>query len=405
MDSSIISIKATFELDNSAGPSVRIEDITDYASVGINPLDIKGNIRASYGSTVFHNGISWSTPDIDPNTSYSKTFLLPVDTNGKVINASYVFLYTVQVTGDVVYSIGTNFTPPGGATFSSIQLASVTTPVVNAINALLTNPDYSAVKVRFLDSGGATLGNTTNMLGCSVGGLITFASITLASFASIDTIVFTATSLNENSFSYSFCNKPIEPNLCVTSSCYLAQVYVKDESVYPAYLTSSARTMIIQFPRKADGTPVDTAITTSAATYTVGPIIWSGNYTISLSTAYTYTQDDGLFVEDTLIAFSEHNVRCDNGLCELSGCISMLRWKYVEALKAGSKDAFELREQNFQVGLLCNEYIIASTCKNFDKAQASLKELSALLEQSGCNCGCNTQDQGEPTIINPSIVF
>jgi len=405
MNTDIINIESTFELNNISGPSVKIKDLTPYVANNIALAQVKGNIKGSYGATVFHETVSWSTPDIVRASADSKTFLLPVDSNGKVINATYDFKYTVQVTEDIVYSIGTNFNAVSGTPFTSIQLTTVTSPVVDAINALLTNPNYSSVQVRFLDAGGATLGTTTNMLGCSVGGLITFASMSLAAFADIASIIFIATSLNEKTFSYTFCNKPITPNLCVTSNCFLSQLYAKDESVYPAYLDSTTRTMVIQFPRLANGTPVETAITTANASYTVGPNIWSGNYTVSLSVIYQYTESDGLIVIDTLVAYSEQNVRCDNGLCSMAGCIATLSMKYTEAIKSGSKDAYELQQQNFQVVILCNRYMIESTCKNLEKAQAVLDELSLFLEQAGCNCGCNTQDQGEPAIIYPSIVF
>lgn len=312
-------IKAYFLLDtpSASNPSLKIKDETDYITQGIPLADVKGILTVRYGATVIYSNLLYASPDVNPSVSLFSPELdvLPLDSNGKVINATYEFIY-------------------------SIQVASVT--------------------------------------------------------------IYTKT------FSYSYCDSGMKGAICATSSCFTSQLTAKDESVYVQEgIESSTRSLKIQYPRNSLGTPVSAPVTTTNESVTIGPNIWTGNYTISLSTTIVYIKN-GLSIQETITAYIDHAVRCYTNMCSILACVSSLNAKYFDAQQKGSARVSELQMQCFTVSLLLGEYNLALLCKDENKLTRISTALADFLElNTGCNCGCDDcgdgQNSGEPAIINPIL--
>lgn len=394
------SIQATFNLDDK---TVTIEDIFDYSA--LTYTSVFGNVTARMGNTIFHQNTNFdSSADIVIGTNTSVTFDLPVDTNGNIIPASYSFSYAVKINGEVLIALAT-VTPPSGSPFTSIVLNPASQPSIDAVQ---DNLDAGGVQViSFKDSGDVEI--TTGVPNSTSGSAtIGFPAVTTASFASIAKVTVTATTTYTKVFTYAWegCDE-VTLNLCVSSNCYTSQLTAIDATSYPSGVTLS-RAIVIQYPRLANGSSVLPSVTTTDASKTIGPNIYTGNYTVSLSSALTWTQDDGLIVNTTSTSYKEENVQCTNGLCGLSECINAYRTAYMNALAVGARDIQQLQLQNQVILLYCNQIRIAIDCNETEQATELITALSAYMNTTnpslgGCSCGCGSSSGSytEPTIIYP----
>ena len=312
-------IKAYFLLDTPSvsNPSLQIKDETDYVGQGLPLAQIKGVLTVRYGSIVIYSNAVYASPDVNPSVSLFSAQLdvLPLDSNGKVINATYEFVYSIQVNLATIYT---------------------------------------------------------------------------------------------KTFSYAYCDSGMKGAVCATSSCFTSQLTAKDQSVYVQEgIQSSVRSLKVQYPRTSSGTPVAAPVTTTNESLTIGPDIWTGNYTISLSTIIVYLKN-GLSIQETIIAYIDHPVKCYTNMCSILACVSSLNAKYFESQQNGSSRSAELQIQCFTVSLLLGQYNLALLCKDVDKLTKISTELANYLElKTGCSCGCDDcgdgQNSGEPTIINPIL--
>lgn len=415
MNPNIISIVPTFILDNITGPVVNVKDTTDYVGNGITNSQVKGNVVAKYGSTIFHgdpNNLNWTAPDITRSTSDNISFFLPLDSLMKVINAAYVFLYYVKVAADKLLNPnGFDYwlidPPPVASPFTSIQIdtGAESQLAIDKIIADLVDTNITNINIHFY-AGASLLGSTT-LTSCTSGGLLAFPSITIGGFAGISLIKLTGDTVNYKEFDYSFCNKTPKAVLDVTSDCLRSQLTAKDVTNYPANLSEPAtRLLTVNYPRYSNSTPVSAPVSTTGAAITIGPDIFTGNYYITLSTLIKYTQDDGLKVRDTITGYVNQNISCSTSICGLASCISSLRTKWQEAVNSGSAQSAILFQQNFRVLLYMNDYNISITCRNTENATRIANELATFLRQeAGCNCGCGEDQtqQGEPKIIYATV--
>lgn len=394
------SIKATFNLNDN---TVTVEDIFDYSALSYT--SVFGNVTARLGNTIFHQNTNFdSSADIVIGTNTSVTFDLPVDGNGKIIPGSYSFSYAVKINGEVLIALAT-VTAPSGSPFTSIVLNPASQPSIDAVQ---DNLDAGGVQViSFKNSGDVEV--TTGVPNSTSGSAtIGFPAVTTGAFATIAKVTVTATTTYTEEFVYAWVGcDTVDLNLCVSSNCYTSQLTAIDATSYPSYITLS-RTLVIQYPRLANGSPVLSPVTTTQSSKTIGPNIYTGNYTVSLEAAMTWVQDDGLYVAQTLTSYKEENVQCTNGLCGLSECINAYRVAYMTALSEGSRDLQKLQLQNQVILLYCNQIRIALDCNETEQATDLITALSAYMNTSnpslgGCSCGCGSSsgDYTEPTIIYP----
>ncbi len=407
MNNSDVLIETSFLLahltSGNPDPSFQLEDKTNYGAYGIANSQVVGIMEGRYGSNIFYQNLNYASPDVTRNTSpFSLIKSLPVDANGKVINASYQFNYSIKVTDEVLQS--NTITAPVVTPFSVIQLAGGFDQTdVDYINTILANASNTNVRMRFYDGSNGLLGEKSlTILSATDLGVVTIDLTDIAAYASITHMKIIADSFYTQEFTYSFCNKNTEGKICVTSNCLTSQLTVTDETVYPEGITVSSRDGLIQYPRTSLGVPVQPNVSFTDASKTIGPNIYTGNYTATIVTSFSYLQGD-LIVSDQVALYKEHNVVCETNICEVSACISSLRSKYMTAVMQGSAHAAELFQQNFNISLMVNDYFIALQCKDGEKVSAIITELSTYLEKSaGCSCGCGCgEGQGAPTVINP----
>jgi len=405
MDPNLIAINTTFLLDNTTGPISNVQDTTNYAGIGISNSQVKGNVVAKYGATIFHGNPTspdWTNPDINRATSDNISFFLPLDSLQKVINAAYAFIYTILITAENLFANAVS----GAATQIATTIpATLTTDQAAFLNSLLADTSKTNVTVHFYVGGSlkassllASHNTTTHIL---------FASVDLGtSYATIDNVIVTADSIYQKEFDYNFCNKTPQAELSVQGDFLRSQLTVRDITNYPANLTSSTRVLKIAYPNYSNGTPTAAPVSTSASAITIGPDIFSGSYHASLTTQIKYTQTDALNVQDTVSGYEDYQMNYNGSLCSLSSCISSLRSTYISATNAGSANAGELFRQNIYVLLAVNDYNIAISCGNSGKAISIVNDLATYLKQNvGCDCGCddNLTIQGEPRIIYAAI--
>jgi hypothetical protein len=407
MDNNALQIESTFLLAYLTGgnpdPSFRIKDFTNYVAQGITNAQVSGIITGKNGASIFYQNTNYASPDINRGVSdLSTPQSLPLDSNNKVLQASYEFIYSVKITNEILFASQAG--APGSANFTTVSITSIGASTIALINGILANPQNTNVRLRFKNGSGTILGDRTVTSLSATTNNLNFSSVNLPSFADIDEVEVISDTFYSKSFTYSYCDKKVSPELCVSSSCLLSQITAVNQTEYPSFFTV-ARELKIQYPRKSDGTPVSAPITTNTASLTLGPNIYTGNYTVSSIDTIAYTQDDGLVINDIIKAYVEHNVTCKYSLCALSACISSVYERYKSALLTGSANTANLFAQNMRILLLCNLYNIAVSCKDEVRAVKWVTELSNYLDNDcGCDCGCGSeQDQSEPTIIYPGI--
>ena len=240
---------------------------------------------------------------------------------------------------------------------------------------------------------------------------INFDEVTIDDYTEIEYIAFFVPQTYEKTWIYTFCDETPESDLCVTHNCYTSQLSVIDNTVYPATQTVNSRLITIQYPRLANGTPVATTVTSESVSKTIGPNIWSGNYTVTNEVEIEWTGDDGLVTTNTITTQVEHEVSCDASLCDLFNCINSLRVAYQSALQNGSRQLAQFQAMNFQVLLFVQAYTLAVQCENTAQADQIINDLklylgnnSIAISSSGCGCGCGeaaSNSSGVPAIIYP----
>lgn len=399
----IPNIKVTFNL---SAKTATVEDLFDYTTIIYQ--SVYGNITAKLGNTIVHTNTNFdSSADIVIGTNTSFTFDLLTDASGNVIPGSYSFEYNVKVNDETIVSPSQTVTAPGASPFTTIVLNPVDQDIIDTIQDQL---DLDGVcTIGFYDNSNVLLGSST-VTTVSGNATINFSSVAIAAFATITQIGITAVTTYTKTFVYAYTTCPaVTPNLCVSSDCYYSQLTAIDSTVYPAYLTSILRELKIQYPRLANGTNVLPTQETNNSSLTIGPNIWTGNYTVSLITVLNWSQTDGLYLTQTISDYVDQPVQCTNGLCDLSTCINSFRSLYMEALATGSRDIQKLALQNQVILLYCNQIRIAIDCKKTSQVTELTTALAAYMNTTnpaigGCSCGCTDTNQNgytEPTEIFP----
>jgi hypothetical protein len=93
-----------FDLDSESGSygKYNFEDTTDYATLGINPANVKGWFVINFPNNQSYSGSSTS-PDILPNASvFNNVISVPQDVNGNWLQGTYTFTYFIEVSGGVL---------------------------------------------------------------------------------------------------------------------------------------------------------------------------------------------------------------------------------------------------------------------------------------------------------------
>lgn len=384
----------------------RVTDLFNYNTLIKDA--VYANVVGKVGNSIFHadSGNYNSTSDIVIGTNTSVDIDLPTS-DGNILNGVYTFIENVKVINEVLYnpSVGSGYyavTAPIANNFTSITLTSP--PGTFQDDILLLMATLSDVRVGFYNSSNVLLASATidTVSDDSVG----FAAVNLASFATIAKIRIIGSNIYSTTKSYSYSGCPVvTPKLQAPADCYRSQMTVTDCTVYSAG-TTLARTLTIQYPTLADGSHVLPTVTTSDASVTLGPNIWTGGYTIDLSSVLTWQQTDTLYIENTVTAQITPTVTCNNGLCALSACIAKFANKYLAAIANGSRDMGAIEQANIVIGMYISRIQLAVECENTTDAAALTTALSVYMKEGtateGCDCGCSDNTTNStPTEIFP----
>jgi hypothetical protein len=373
-------------LFNVTTKEATITDTFNYGSIIYSSAF--GNITAKLGNTIFHQTTGYdSGSDIVIGTNTSKTIDLPVSA-GVVKSGSYEITYDLQVN----YAYDVN--PPATEEFDQINITPASAQFISQIANLLSQ--FDEVVIQF-GAGGNVVGSSviTDAFGTDT---IAFETVSIGDYDNIDTILISVVYQTTNVYTFDNC-KVVTATLTPDINCASAQITLRDTTVYPSYVTTLTREMTLRYPRLADGTEVETAVTTDQPSLTVGPYIWSGGYLFSLQSVMSWTQSDLLQVSQTAICDVNKDVQCDAALCKVGACMYSLMTRYITAVKTGVGNITELFQQNFIANLYVTNYNIQLGCGNSEKAAQILTDLMTFLSQDGsteCNCGCG--DSTNPTV-------
>jgi uncharacterized protein YerC len=354
-----------------------------------------GNATIKIGNQILHTNTNFnSSADIVFGVNTSFEIDLPLNADGTVRETDYEVTYDVRFTSDTSADVAAD-------TFTVVTIPS------NAALATLINDSIAAgVGMKATFNVGSTSGYT---ILSATSTTLTFASITISGASSgLTSAIVASTSNSEAIENYSFCDITPISDLCVTSDCFYATLTAQDTTPYLASQTIVSRDLTINFPRLANGNAVESSVETTEASQTIGPNLYTGGYLVTLSTAITWTQADGLIVTNTVAARSDYTVNCEGSICSAFNCIKAYAVKYQQAVALGSRDLAQFTAQNFQILIYCNLYNIAVECQNTTEARAILVALGEYMSTSGvtvagCDCGCgqSSTNSTEPTVIYP----
>ena len=411
MNPELLSFYPKFLLSEKTGndltPALQVFDETPYVANNIALDKVSGVIQSAKRENVsFYANTDFDVPDVTLNPVENVKVDLPVDANSNALYGDYEFTYKVRVYNEFttnndnedIDSIGSS--PVTSVLLSDTGYTGTLAANINALVALIG----SNYKIEFLNVSGVVLA-TSIVTGASYNGgtnvtTITCSSVSITSYALVTQIRLVSYYSNTVQVSYCAQEWPLGV-LVVTGNCLTAQISVQDQTQYQASDTIS-RTMVLNYPILSNGTPVETAETTSNASMLVGPNIWTGNYTIALTSVLTREQTDTLVLQYSVIKYNYFLLECDAGLCCMRSCIDNIFNSYKEALSAGSARLAILRDNMIVIMGYVNLYGIAVNCGNTQAASDYLSALQNYMDSIGCNCDCSgTTPNGEPTIVYP----
>lgn len=195
-------------------------------------------------------------------------------------------------------------------------------------------------------------------------------------------------------------NCVIKGNFGFEANCLTGQATVTDATDYKDAEILS-REIVFTYP-SIPGVTTPSPIS-SVNDVLVAPIFYSNvNYSASLSVLYQNSYENGciLVIEDLTSTLSE-KVICKHDLCKLLTCID--EFFRALALKAGEKGGIDsLDQQQKDAFKLLTAYIPMfqqyANCGDIAKASAYY---DMILEITGCDCGCSSQNGSVPEPITP----
>ena len=375
----------------------RVTDTFDYS--GITASAIYGNVTAKIGNVIFHQNTNFNgSADIVYGSNTFVDFDLPLNADGSVRQTGYEFTYEVEI---VNQQIGTSSADVGADTFTTVTIPSNPT-LAASVNALVAAGTDCRAVFNVGNANGYQILSATNTT-------LVLASTTISGAGSgLTSVIVKSTNTFSTTTNYDFCDITPSSDLCVTSDCFYATLTAQDSTPYPATVDVDSRALTINWPRLANGFPVEAAVTTGQASQTIGPNIYTGGYLVTLSTDISWTQTDTLLVSNTVQGRSDYTVTCDNDICQAFTCIQAYATQYQNAVSQGARNLSQLTAQNFQILIYCNLYNLAIECQQTSQAQQILTDLAAYMNDngitvSGCGCGCggSSSTSTEPTLVTP----
>jgi hypothetical protein len=406
MNPSLINFYPKFLLSEKTGadktPKFQIFDETFYVTYGIPAANVAGVVfNTKLNNTPFYSNANFNNPDVTVAPPLNKKITLPVDSNDDAKYGDYEYTYKIKVLNEVIDSDAST-TAPASTTFS--QLFYEGPAIVNFIskvNQVVTDAGGQFF-IEFLNAGGTVLG-ISEVTGAELDGsdiAVTFDSVTIAAFATITEFRFTSYYTSVKTFPYCKQEWPCQ-KLAVTGDCIRAVLNVNDQTQYSATDTL-VRLINLNYPILANGNAVLPPVSTSNSSISVGPSIWTGAYSIALTSTLTRETEEGLVLNIILTAYDNYILNCDAGLCCMIDCISSLFSQYQLAVSNASAKLPVLTGNMIIINTYIQLYSISIECGDTDKATQYLEQLQEYMNLIGCDCSCNDcGNSSEPTEVFP----
>jgi hypothetical protein len=384
MNNSVLDFKIDFILNNSP-KDLTFEDLTNYAAYGIALSKVTGNLKLTSPSSVFYINAGYvandfSSPDIDANVSLSKSGIdLPVASNGDVLCGNYKFEYSIKVDYGIVVS--------------SIVNNKFRTSLVG-VNALLQTGN----KIEIYDS---TTGNNGiyTITGVTTAGVTTMISVA-------ETIVgaFSAEKINiiyntSKTVDYCFINPVVD--IEVQSNCNTSILTSEDLTDYKVNGISPliTRTHTLIYPiDPSTGLPIHANVTGSTAVLTAGANIYTGMWTINISSVLEYSLNTWLTVNTIVQGQTYHKVICSLCLCLFYICYKAVLNKYVSMLGYNAREAERLNGVLTRLNTLVLLYIFATEKCGYDGLNFC-EEIKTILNTENCTCDTEANDDVPVEVI------
>lgn len=446
-------------------PKFQIFDETPYTANGIDDSKVWGVIEnAKRGNVSFYQNTDFNDPDVTIDPTLNKKIDLPVDSNEEAMYGDYTFDYKVRVYDEILGNIQ-SISPLGGASVSFVDLVGApanTVPLTNALKALIGADfkllfAYPSLPITYATtiltaafykftlnsapSVAPAVGDTYSN-GASIFTVVSISGTTLICSGNVDpeapfgtltrvtgsgdaTMIYTGyavrltcTTVNVPNhttvigirYETFYSDEIIVPyckqewpcqKLAVTGDCIRAVLNVNDQTQYSASDTL-VRLINLNYPILANGNPVLPAVSTANSSISVGPSIWTGAYTIALTSTLTRETEEGLVLNIILTTYDNYILECDAGLCCMIDCISSLFSQYKIAVSNASAKLPMLTGNMIIINTYIQLYSISIECGDTDKAGQYLEQLKEYMNLIGCDCSCNDcGNNSEPTEVFP----
>jgi hypothetical protein len=406
MNPSLINFYPKFSLSEKTGadktPKFQIFDETFYVTYGIPTANVAGIVfNTKLNNTPFYSNANFNNPDVTLSPPVNKKISLPVDSNDDAKYGDYEYTYKIKILNEVINSDADTSAP---ASFTFSQLFYEGPAIVNFIskvNQVVTDAGGQFF-IEFLNAGGTVLG-ISEVTGAELDDsdiAVTFDSVTIAAFATITKFRFTSYYTSVKTFPYCKQEWPCQ-KLAVTGDCIRAVLNVNDQTQYSATDTL-VRLINLNYPILANGNPVLPAVSTPNSSISVGPSIWTGAYSIALTSTLTRETEEGLVLNIILTTYDNYILNCDAGLCCMIDCISSLFSQYQLAVSNASAKLPVLTGNMIIINTYIQLYSISIECGDTDKATQYLEQLQEYMNLIGCDCSCNDcGNSSEPTEVFP----
>jgi len=368
------------EFNYTNGPkNFRFTDSSNYATVG-GYTNVLGNLKAVDPSGLqFYNNTSYTTPNINYNTSHTSAYLgaLPLNTDGTVKTGDYTFTYTAKILNaqqsNLIISNNSaakTFTISGDYTSVILDPSAASFYCVDTVTTALTIVS-------------ATYSGSTNLTTITV-------TQTLGTLTALATLTYTVNKIFTNTFVQNYSYQT--PSVClnwVTDEC-CSSMTITDVTVYPTSATVT-RSHTVSYP--VGITPAKADILSPLQELTITPI-WTGTWTDIFNADITSTTGI-ITTKDSIHGVKEHLVSSSDSLCQVYGCLTNMATKYAAYLTTAPQKALEMSKYISQASAAYMAYTVGKQCGKPDYEQY-LTIISDIANTCGCGCDCADCADGMP---------
>ena len=355
MQNSDVTPQVEFVVDDA---TMDITDGTDYAGQTIDPEDVTVYLKIEAPTGVLLNHLNTAatlgTVDIYPeeSTAYDNT-ALPED-GDDIYPGVYEVTMQSRVWTAVDYAIDSNCAGEQDVVISGSHAADIAGGVWFRISGSTADDGIYEVTSASYDAG--TGYTTVVLVGTIVGGLSGDGNF----------VVYTAYKDYSNTIEYTYGFEAPVVDIAIEHSCRYSTMTVTDESDYVATIageetaaSSTTRTMTLTRPALSAFSPATTTTATNGISITG---IYTGKWTVSVSTALVYAPVTDVTISYTAQAVEYHDVTCSDCVCTYLQCVKNLWDKYYE-YKGTNDKRFAwvdrlLKEINYAYML----YLMAEAC-------------------------------------------